>query len=145
MKMIGPIIPLFLATALCLIPSQVLAEKWVEFHRESWSHYSVKLKRKLHFTNYFYYDADSLIRSANGDATVLIRDISHNDRFYVGKGIPEKEVVYKQILLKCMSRKYEVVLEDLGDSAETESAGEEIIAGSVYDKLFSRICTSQPR
>lgn len=135
-----PVASLFLSATLFLAPSQVFAEKWVEFHRESWSHHSAKLKKKLHFSNYFYYDADSLSRSANGDVTVMIRDISHNDRFYVGKGIPEKEVVYKQILLKCMPRKYEVILEESDDSDAPESTGEEIITGSVYDKLFSRVC-----
>lgn len=140
----NPAASLFLATALLLVPCQSFAEKWLEFHRESWSHYSAKLKKKLHFSNYFYYDADSLSRSANGDVTVLIRDVSHNDRFYVGKGIPEKEVVYKQILLKCMSRKYEVILEEGNGSEAPETIGEEIPAGSVYAKLFSRVCKVSP-
>jgi len=137
-------ISLFLAASLSLLPCQALAETWVEFHRESWSHYSAKLKKKLYFSNYSYYDSDGLSRASNGDVTVMIRDISHNDRFYVGKGIPEKEVVYKQILLKCKSRKYEVILEEGDDQETPESIGEKISAGSVYDKLYKKVCKESP-
>lgn len=139
-NMRAPALSLFLAASLILNTEQSCAEKWIEFHKESWSHDSKKLKRKLHFSNYSYYDAESLSMSANGDVTVLTRDISQNDRFYVGKGIPEKEVVYKQILLRCSSVKYEVILEDVAESEIHESIGEEIRAGSTYDKLFKRVC-----
>lgn len=135
-----PRLSLVLSFCLFLVSGEACAERWVEFHTESWSHYSRKLKKKLYFSTISHFDADSLSRSENGDVSVEIRDISRNDRFYVGKGIPEKEVVYKRILLRCVTRKYEVVVEDGAGTETHESVGDEIKAGSVYDKLHRKVC-----
>ena len=116
------------------------AETWVEYHRETWHHYSKKLKKKLYFTNHSYYDADSIKRIDKGDVRVVIKDVSMNDRFYVGRGVPEREVVLKQILLRCTSRRYELILEDGTELDIHESVGERIPTGSVYEKLFKGVC-----
>jgi len=121
-------------------PSASHAEKWIEFHAESWSHQSKKLKRKLHFSTHSYFDADSISRTATGDVTVWIRDVSRNDRFYVKKGVPASEVVYKQILLRCRTQKYEVMLDEGAEIDGQESLGEDIKSGSVYDKLYRKVC-----
>jgi len=122
-------------------PSASHAEKWIEFHAESWSHQSKKLKRKLHFSTHSYFDADSISRTAAGDVTVWIRDVSRNDRFYVKKGVPASEVVYKQILLRCRTEKYEVMLDEGAVEIDSqESLGEDIKPGSVYDKLYRKVC-----
>lgn len=128
------------AVGMSVTPCSVHAEKWLEFHTEVWSHSSQKLKKNLHFSTASYYDADRIKRTANGDVTVWIRDISQNDKFYVGKGVPEKEVVYKQIRLRCNTRKYEVILEEDNAVELQETANEEIRSGSVYEKLFTILC-----
>jgi hypothetical protein len=130
---------LLLATTLCMDPGRASAEKWVRFHTESWHHDSQKLKKKLRFSSTAFYDSDSISVAANGDVTVWIRDVSHNDRYYVGKGIPEKEVVHKQIRLRCSVRKYDVLLGDEEDGLQ-EAVSEEISSGSIYDKLYKRVC-----
>lgn len=134
-------LPLLLAVSLFIAPGSVWPEQWVGFHTETWSHNSVKLKKKLHFSSHSYFDADSISRAANGDVTVWIRDISHNDRYYVGKGVAEKEVVYKQVHLRCNSGRYEVLLGDGGVPEGEETVSEEIKPGSAYEKLFKRVCS----
>jgi len=124
-------------------PTAAHAEKWIEFHAESWSHQSKKLKRKLHFSTHSYFDADSVSRTATGDVTVWIRDISRNDRYYVQQGVPASEVVYKQILLRCRTQKYEVMLDEGSESYSKESFGEDIKSGSIYDKLYRKVCAER--
>jgi len=120
-----------------LLPSSALAEKWVEFHAESWNHYSQRLNKKIQFNNYSYFDKDSVAATKNGDIKVRIMDVSHNDRFYVGKGVAEKEVVYKEIVLRCASGKYAVLI---GDEEEGEPVSDDIKSGSAYHRLFLRLC-----
>lgn len=126
----------------CLLqePPASHAEKWIEFHAESWTHQSKKHKRKLHFSTHSYIDTDSISRTATGDVTVWIRDISRNDRFYVRKGDPASEVVYKQILMRCKAQKYEVMLDEGAETDGQESIGEDIKSGSIYDKLYRKLC-----
>lgn len=131
---------LLLAICFCGAPRQVCAEKWLKFHAESWHHSSQKLKKKLRFSNYSYYDIDSIKKSGNGDISLWIKDVSHNDKFYVGKGVPENEVVFKQVLLRCSSRKYEVMLGDDEEAGLQEMVSDEIKTGSVYEKLFKKVC-----
>ncbi len=130
-----------LSVCLGLLPCGAHGERWVEFHAETWSQFSQKLKKNLQFSSHSYFDDDRIRRSADGEVTVWIRDVTHNDKFYVGKGIPEKEVVYKQVVLRCMSRRYAVILGENGDVEVQETASEEVRAGSAYDKLFNRLCT----
>jgi hypothetical protein len=130
------------AVQICALTDDSFAEKWVEFHSESWNHASHRLNKKLRCSSKSYYDDTSLKRDANGNVSVWTRDVSLNDRFYVGKGIPEKEVVYKQILLRCKTNKYEVILGDGSDIETQETVSEEIRSGSVYEKLYRLICTA---
>lgn len=123
-----------------LLPVSASAEKWVEFHSESWSSGSEKLGRDLLFCSRHYYDAENVKAVGNRGFLISIREISQNDRFYVDKGIPEKEAVYKQILLDCDARRYEVLLEGDFDAAANEASGDEIKTGSMYDKLSILVC-----
>jgi hypothetical protein len=135
---------LMFVALMCVRPGDGFAEKWVEFHAESWSHVSQKLRKQIRCSSTSYYDAASIKQDVNGDVSVLTRDVSRNDRYYVGKGTPEKEVVYKQVLLRCRARKYEVLLGDDGDTETQETVSEEIRSGSVYEKLYLRVCTQSP-
>jgi len=45
------------------------------------------VKKKLNFKNRYYYDVDSLKMSSSGDVDVWVKEISMNDRYYVGKGV----------------------------------------------------------
>lgn len=125
---------------LSFLPSLALAERWVEFHSESWSSRSEKLGRDLQFGNRHYFDADNLKSGVNREILVPIREISQNDRFYVDKGVPEREAVYKKILLNCDARRYEVLLEGDYEAGTNEASGDEIKTGSLYDKLFVLVC-----
>lgn len=127
------------AIILLCSPAYVCGERWVEYHFETWSYQSEKLNRKLTFSNYYYFDIDSLKRNSDGDTNVRLREVSQNDRFYVGKGAPAKEAVYKEVHVRCSVKRYEVLVE--GDEAEThESMSEPITPGSMYERLFARVC-----
>lgn len=121
-----------------MLPASAFAEQWVAFHAESWSHYSQRLNKKMQFNNYSYFDKDSVAETKDGDIKVRIMDVSHNDRFYVGKGVAEKEVVNKEIILRCATGQYVVLI---GDEEEGEPASDDIKSGSAYHKLFLRLCT----
>ena len=138
--------PILILTAmlLCGLANESFAGKWVEFHSEAWSHASHRLNKKINCSSKSYYDDSSLKRDAKGNVSVWTRDVSRNDRFYIGKGIPETEVVYKQILLRCKANKYEVILGDESDVEAQESVSEEIRSGSVYEKLYRRVCSAPP-
>lgn len=142
MNLKHPVIPLLMAAILCILPCEVPAGNWVEFHAESWSHSSQKLKKQLRCSSQSFYDATNIKRDANGDVFVWTRDISRNDRFYVGKGVPEKEVVYKQVLLRCKTRKYEVILGNDSEAETQETVSEEIKSGSAYEKLYNKVCAA---
>src|SRR6185369_3216216 len=123
------------AALITLFSTSVSAESWVEFHSEKWNYKSQKVKRKLNFRNRFYYDADSLKRSASGDVDVWVKEDSMNDGYYVGKGVPSSEAIIKKMHLWCGAGKYEIVTLD-EDAGTNVAMGEEVIPGSLNDKLF---------
>src|SRR6185369_11018575 len=130
----------FLRYAVCaallgLFPLESSAETWVEFHSEKWNYKSQKVKKKLKFRTRSYYDADSLKRSPSGDVDVWVREVSMPDRYYVGKGVPESEEILKQMHFWCGARKYEVMTPDVEGAGMNETLGEEVKAGSLYEKL----------
>lgn len=129
------------AIILCqfLLAEGPAAEQWTEYHAESWSYYSAKLHKKLNFTNRFLYDADSIRRDRNGDLRVWVKEIYENDRFYVGKGNPEKETSFRQLQLWCEKRKFIAVMGEK-DFELDESLGDEIRPGTQYVKLFDCLC-----
>lgn len=131
-----------IVTVICclfLITESSSAENWTEFHTESWSFYSEKLRKKLNFKNYFYYDADRLRRGKNDGLQVWVKEISANDRFYVGKGDPEKEISFRQLKLWCEKRKFIVFMGE-SDFELDESLGAEINPGTQYAMLYDRLC-----
>ena len=134
----------FLRIAVCAVfvgifPLENSAETWVEFHSEKWNYKSQKVKKKLNFRNRFYYDADSLKRSAIGDVDVWVKEDSMNDRYYVGKGVPSSEAIIKKMHLWCGAGRYEILTPD-EDAGTNVAMGEEVIPGSLNDKLFKTLC-----
>jgi len=133
------------AVFVTLFSTSVSAESWVEFHSEKWNYKSQKVKKKLNFRNRFYYDADSLKRSATGDADVWVKEISMTDRYYVGKGVPESEEILKQMHFWCGAKKYEVITPDVGSEGMNEAMGEEVKPGSLYEKLLYSACSGKEK
>ena len=132
-------------TLILLFPLTASAETWVEFHSEKWNYKSQKVKKKLNFKNRFYYEADSLKRSSAGDVDVWVKEVSMNDRFYVGKGMPSSEEVIKMMHFWCVAGKYEIIVANEEDAGMNEAMGEEVKPGSLYDKLFSDVCDSNKK
>lgn len=126
-----------------ILPLTASAERWVEFHSESWGSHSEKLGRNLTFSTRHYYDADTLKRGARNDLLVAVREVSRNDKYYVEKGIPENEAVYKRILLDCDSGRYEVLMEGDYEAESNLTDGDKIVQGSMYDKLFTVVCSGK--
>jgi hypothetical protein len=124
-------------------PDSAHCERWVEFHGEKWNFNSEKLNKRLKFRNIFFYDADHLARGKNGDVTVWIKEVTNNDKFYVGRGAPEQETTYNQIRIRCSAKKYLVLVDDGSDSEYTDTMSEDIVPGSYYDKLSSAVCKPQ--
>lgn len=117
----------------------VAAETWVDFHSERWSFYSQKLQKKLDFANRYFYDSDSVRRSGNGELRVWVKEVSDNDRFYVGKGNPQKETSFRHLHLWCSKRKFMVLMGE--ESVEQdESLSEEISPGTQFAMLYDRLC-----
>jgi hypothetical protein len=116
------------------------AESWVQFHAESWNFYSEKLRRKLDFSNRFFYDSDSVRRNGNGAVKVWLKEIADNDRFYVGKGTPAKETSFKQLQFWCDKRKFSIITGE-EDAGQNELLSEEISPGTQFALLYDRICT----
>jgi hypothetical protein len=138
----------FLRYAVCalmvgIFPLASSAETWVEFHSGTWNYKSQKLKKKLKFRNSSYYDADSLKRSAAGDVDVWVKEVSMNDRYYVGKGVPSSEDTFKKIHLWCGAGKYEILTSDAEEAGANEAVGEEVVPGTMYDKLFRTVCNAK--
>ena len=125
--------------ALCA-PGRAFCEKWVEFYAEKWNYKSERVNKNLQFRNVYFYDADNLAVGRKGDVTVWVRELAKNDRYYVTKGVPEQETVFKNIRIKCDSKKYEILLGDGSEGEYSESTSENIKPGSCYDKLHSIIC-----
>jgi len=128
-----------------ILPLTASAETWVEFHSEKWNYNSQKVKKKLNFKNRSYYDADSLKRSSAGDVDVWVKEVSMNDRFYVGKGVSSSEEILKQMHFWCAAKKYEIIVADEADEGMSEVLGEEVTPGSLYDKLFGIVCSSKEK
>ena len=123
-----------------IFPLASSAETWVEFHTGKWNFKSPKLKKKLKFTSSSYFDADSLKRTVAGDVDVWVKEVSMNDRYYVGKGVPSSEDTFKKIHLWCGAGKYEILTSDAEDAGTNEVVGEEVIPGTMYDKLLKKVC-----
>ncbi len=131
------------AALILSLPLTASAESWVEFHAEKWDYRSEKLRRKLNFKSRSYYDPDSLKRSSKGDAELWVKEVSNIDRYYVGKGNPASEVIFKKMHIWCDAAKYEIMAPDADNSGMSEAMGEEIKPGSLYDKLFQIVCSGK--
>ena len=129
----------FPALLIVFMPLSSFAESWIEFHNEKWSNKSGKLKKKLTFSNRYYYDAGSVVRTPAGDMTLWVKEISDNDRYYVKKGVPQSETLFRQVHLWCKLKRYQIIQADVDDGAN-ETMSEEIAAGSYYDKLYKAVC-----
>lgn len=134
----------------CLLASAVLfvgvlaagnaaAENWVDFHSERWSFYSQKLQKKLYFKNRFFYDSDSVRSSGKDELRVWVKEISDNDRFYVGKGNPAKETSFRHLQLWCEKRRFMLIVGE-APVAQDESLSEEISPGTQFAVLYDRLC-----
>ena len=128
------------AALLGIFPLESSAETWVEFHSEKWNLKSQKMKKKLDFQSRAYYDIDSLKRSAEGDVDVWVKEVSTNDGYYVGKGVPSSEEIFKKMHLWCGAGKYEIITPDAEDAGTNLAMGEEVMPGSLNDKLFRAAC-----
>jgi hypothetical protein len=128
--------------AMCA-PDGAYCEKWIEFHAEKWDFNSDKINKKLKFRNVYFYDADKLARGKNGYIAVWVKELANIDRYYVGKGVPEQETIYNQIRINCISKKYDILIDDGSESEYSDSMSEVIAPGSYYDKLFSIVCKPQ--
>lgn len=133
------------AIAIVTLPVLAQAENWVEFHTEKWSRTSGKLSKKLYFSNRYSYDAESLVKGSSGDITLWVKEISANDRYYVKKGSPQSETVFRKIHLWCRLKRYEVIQVDSDEDGANELLSEEIKAGSYYERLYQAVCTTNTR
>lgn len=128
---------------LLLAPLECRAENWVEFHTENWQYRSKKLKKKLTFKNRFYYDADTLKITNSGQADVWVKEVAMNDRYYVGKGVPTTEDIFKSIHIWCAAGKYEIVTPETEGAGLDEMNGEEARPGSMYYRLLNSVCINR--
>jgi hypothetical protein len=135
----------FAALAIVFLPLSVYAENWIEFHQEKWSQKSGKQNKKLTFFNRYYYDAESLAATASGDITLWTKEVSDNDKYYVKKGTPKSETLFRQVHLWCKMKRYEVIQADSGDGGANESMSEEIKSGSYYESLHKAVCKPNSR
>ncbi len=129
----------FLAISV-LLPGSAFCDKWTEFHTEKWDFKSEKLNRNLQFRNSYFYDADSMLRSKNGDVTAWVKELAENDRYYVSKGVPVQETIFRKILIRCSLNRYEILLEDEVEAEKSESMSEDIKAGTYYERLQAALC-----
>jgi len=132
---------LFLAVVFVTLAQMTYAESWIDFHTEKWSRKSGKSGRKLLFSNHYFYDAESIKRSSSGDVTLWIKVISDNDKYYVKKGAPQSETVYRNVHLWCSLKRYEVIQIDTDTDGANELLSEEIKNGSYYEGLFNAVCS----
>lgn len=135
MDQIRPVVVLLL-----LIPATLRAENWVEYHVDKWNYKSSRVGKKLKFRNSYSYDADSVRMTATGDVRVWIREIAGNDRYYVGKGAEENEVLYKRLFFWCGLKKFENITDEEGEGGEHQEMSDPIIVGSANEKLYLRLC-----
>lgn len=135
----------FTAIAIVFLPLMAYAENWIEFHQEKWSQKSGKLNKKLTFLNRYYYDAESLVTPPSGDITLWVKEVSDNDKYYVKKGNPQSETLFRQVHLWCKTKRYEVIQADLDDGGANESMSEEIKSGSYCESLHNSVCKPNSR
>ena len=128
---------------LVALPLTTFAENWVGFHREEWSQKSGKLKRKLNFSSRYYYDVESLVRTAAGDAILWVKEVSDNDKYYVKSGNPQSETTFRKVHLWCKTKKYEIIQADEESVILNESMSEEIKPDSSYEKLYYAGCAGK--
>jgi len=121
-------------------PSLALAETWIEFHTEQWSQKSGKQKKKLRYTNRYFYDAASRVTSQSGEVTLWVKEIAYNDTLYVKKSDPESETVYRMVHLWCSAGLYQVLQADTDEGRPNEVLSETIKPGSYYDRLQQAVC-----
>jgi hypothetical protein len=131
---------IFLAVTLVTVSVTVYAENWIDFHTENWSRKSGKTGKKLHFSNRYSYDVESLVTSSSGDITLWVKEVSDNDRHYVKKGAPQSETVFRKVHVWCRLKRYEVIQVDSEEEGANELLSEEIKAGSYYEKLHKTVC-----
>jgi len=131
----------FIALAVVSLSTLVHAENWVDFHTEKWNRKSDLSSKKLIFSNRYYYDAESMVKTSAGDVTLWIKVVSDNDRYYVKKGAPQSEAVYRKIHVWCALKRYEVIQEDSETDGPNELLSEEIVNGSYYERLYKAVCS----
>ncbi len=130
----------FIFIVIVFLPLMVYAENWIEFHQEKWSQKSGKLNKKLTFFNRYYYDAESLVTTPSGNITLWIKEISDNDKYYVKKGTPQSETLFRQVHLWCKMKRYEIIQAEVDYGGANESMSEEIKSGSFYESLHRAVC-----
>lgn len=131
----------FSVTFLLLLPHVVFpAERWVEFHKEKWTQKSGKSGKKLAFTNRYFYDPESLIKSKTGNIMLSVKEISESERSSAIKKGPESETLFRQVYLWCNLKRYEVLQSDIDVGEMNESMSEEIKSGTYYEKLHLAVC-----
>jgi len=130
----------FIAIASVSLSTMAHAENWIGFHTEKWSRKAELSSKKLLFSNHYYYDAESMVKTSAGDVTLWIKVVSDNDKYYVKKGAPKSEVVYRKIHVWCALKRYEVIQADTDSDGPNELLSEEITNGSYYERLYKTIC-----
>lgn len=128
-----------LLATVCL-PALSRGESWVEFHKEQWSQKSGKLKKKLTYVNRYFYDGDNVVRTGAGDVTLWIKEVSYNDSYYVKKGVPQTEDLFRKVHLWCGTKRYEILQDELDGGGANERISEEIKAKSYYEQLYKVFC-----
>jgi len=128
------------AIAIVSLSTLVHAESWIDFHTEKWSRKAEMSGKKLLFSNRYFYDAESMVKTSAGDVTLWIKVISANDKYYVKKGVPQSEVVYRKVHVWCALKRYEVIQTDTAADGPNELLSEEIRSGSYYERLYKAVC-----
>lgn len=131
---------LFSVSLIVVLAQFASAENWVEFYTEKWSQKSGRGRKKLFYSNRYYYDGDSLLKKTSGDITLSVKEVCENDRTHVKKGAVESETLFRQVHLWCKLKRYEVLQSDTDGGEANESMSEEIRSGTYYEKLYQAVC-----
>lgn len=135
-----------IALTLVLLPYLTVsasAENWIEFYKEQWTQKSTKAKKKLAFSNCYYYDIDSQITRPSGIITLWVKEISATDRIIAKKGDLEKEALVRQVNLWCKLKRYEVIPGEASVVEVNEKMSDEIRSGTYYEKLHQTVCKNE--
>lgn len=116
------------------------AEEWVEYHTAKWNYKSSTAGKKLKFRSSYSYDADSVKTTPKGDVKVWVRETTGNDRYYVGKGAAENEVLYKRLYLWCSLKNIENITDGESEGGEHQEMSDPIMTGSANEKLYLKLC-----